>query len=170
MSIHLGSNWKKRSLPPLEDGYSWQFTRDEEHSCEIPSDIFLHLQASFVKLDQMAQVVLPTITFVSSTQTTTFKHQLCLWELKHKFFYLRWSKVSESRSVTSNSLWPHGLYIHTVHGILQARVLEWVAILFSRGSSQPRSCIAIHIAGGFFTSTATREAQDYLKLLSTVTS
>ena len=27
----------------------------------------------------------------------------------------------------------------SVHGILQARILEWVAILFSRGSSQPES-------------------------------
>ena len=27
----------------------------------------------------------------------------------------------------------------SVHGILQARILEWVAISFSRGSSQPRS-------------------------------
>ena len=27
----------------------------------------------------------------------------------------------------------------SVHGILQARILEWVAILFSRGSSQPRN-------------------------------
>ena len=28
---------------------------------------------------------------------------------------------------------------YTVHGILQVRILEWVAIPFSRGSSQPRS-------------------------------
>ena len=27
---------------------------------------------------------------------------------------------------------------HIVHGILQARILEWVAVPFSRGSSQPR--------------------------------
>ena len=27
---------------------------------------------------------------------------------------------------------------YTVHGILQARILEWVAVYFSRGSSQPR--------------------------------
>ena len=27
---------------------------------------------------------------------------------------------------------------YTVHGILQARILEWVAFLFSRGSSNPR--------------------------------
>ena len=38
----------------------------------------------------------------------------------------------------SCSLRPHGLY-HTVHGIPQARILEWVAFPFSRGSSQPRS-------------------------------
>ena len=34
----------------------------------------------------------------------------------------------------------------SVHGILQARIMEWIAILFSRGSSRPRdqtqfSCI-----------------------------
>ena len=46
-----------------------------------------------------------------------------------------------------------------VHGILQARVLEWVAFPFSRGSSQPRERTWIsRVAGGFFTSWATREA------------
>ena len=46
----------------------------------------------------------------------------------------------------------------SVHGILQARVLEWVAIPFSRGSSQPRDWTQIsHIAGRFFTFWATRE-------------
>ena len=43
---------------------------------------------------------------------------------------------SESCSVMSDSLWPHGLY-NTVHGILQARILEWVAFPFSRGSFNP---------------------------------
>ena len=36
----------------------------------------------------------------------------------------------------SDSVRPHVLYY--VHGILQARILEWVAIPFSRVSSQPR--------------------------------
>ena len=46
-----------------------------------------------------------------------------------------------------------------VHGILQARILEWVAIPFSRGSSQPTDQTQVsQIAGGFFTSWATREA------------
>ena len=50
---------------------------------------------------------------------------------------------------------------YTVHGILQASVLEWVAFPFSRGSSQPRDQTQdSHIAGGFFTSWATREAQN----------
>ena len=46
----------------------------------------------------------------------------------------------------------------TVHGILQARILGWVAFPLSRGSSQPRDWTQVsHIAGGFFTSWATRE-------------
>ena len=70
----------------------------------------------------------------------------------------------------------------TVHGILQARVLEWVPFPFSRGSSQPRDRIQVSriawefftslpsqprdrtqvscIAGGFFASWATREAKN----------
>ena len=40
-----------------------------------------------------------------------------------------------------------------VLGILQARILEWVAFPFSRGSSQPRNQTQVsHIAGRFFTS------------------
>ena len=51
---------------------------------------------------------------------------------------------------------------YTVHGILQARILEWVAFPFSRESSQPRNQTLIsRIAGRFFTSWATREAQEY---------
>ena len=49
---------------------------------------------------------------------------------------------------------------YIVHGIFQARILEWVAFLFSRGSSQPRDQTqASCITGGFFTSWATREAR-----------
>ena len=49
---------------------------------------------------------------------------------------------------------------YTVHGILQARILEWTAVPFSRRSSQPRNWTRVScIAGGFFTSWATRGAQ-----------
>ena len=48
---------------------------------------------------------------------------------------------------------------YIVHGILQARILEWVAFPFCRGSSQPRNWTQVsRIAGGFFTGWATREA------------
>ena len=43
----------------------------------------------------------------------------------------------------------------SVHGILQGRILEWVALPFSRGSSQPRDRTCIFCGssteGGFFT-------------------
>ena len=40
----------------------------------------------------------------------------------------------------------------SVHGTLQARILEWVAVLSSRGSSQLRDQTQVsHIAGRFFT-------------------
>ena len=58
---------------------------------------------------------------------------------------------------------------YTVHGILQARILEWVAFPFSRGSSQPRDRTQVScIAGGFFTSWATTDGKknDSLPVLS----
>ena len=49
---------------------------------------------------------------------------------------------------------------YIVHGILQARILEWVAFPFSRESSRPRNQTGVsYIAGGFFTNWATWEAQ-----------
>ena len=42
-------------------------------------------------------------------------------------------------------------YIVHVHGLLKARILEWVAFPFSRESSQPRDQTQVsRIAGGFF--------------------
>ena len=52
-----------------------------------------------------------------------------------------------SRSVVSDSLWLHKQGF-SVHGVFQARILEWVAISFSRGSSSPRDWIQVsRIAG-----------------------
>ena len=55
----------------------------------------------------------------------------------------------------------HSLPGSFVRGLLQARMLEWVAILFSRGSSQPKYQTWVFcIAGRFFTIWATREAHE----------
>ena len=67
-------------------------------------------------------------------------------------------------SVMSDSLRPmnYSPPDSSVHGILQARILEWVAVPFSRGSSHPIDRTQVsHIAGGFFTLCATSEAQEY---------
>ena len=51
-----------------------------------------------------------------------------------------------------------------VHGILQARILEWVAFPFPKGSSQPRDRTQVSCtAGRFFTSWAIEEAWLFLK-------
>ena len=52
---------------------------------------------------------------------------------------------------------------YTVHGILWARILEWVAFPFSRGSSQLRDWTKVSlIAGRFFTSWLVPHSRTYL--------
>ena len=64
---------------------------------------------------------------------------------------------SESFSVVSDSLWPHGI----VHGLLQARILDWVAVPFSSGSSKCIDWTQVSCtAGSFFTSWVTREPKN----------
>ena len=75
------------------------------------------------------------------------------------------SEVAQSCPTLCNPM-DCGLPGSSVHGILQARILEWVAIPFSKGSSWPRDWTQVsHIAGRFFTIWATTEAQIYLLLL-----
>ena len=53
----------------------------------------------------------------------------------------------------------------SIHGILQARILEWVAISFSRGSSLPRDWTQVScIADRLFTIWATREASSGIEI------
>ena len=59
----------------------------------------------------------------------------------------------------------------SIHGIFQARVLEWVAISFFRRSSRPRDRTQVsHIAGRCFNFCATREALKYKNTVSQKTS
>ena len=85
--------------------------------------------------------------------------KICSWgekpvpENRGKNFY-SWFKVKWSHSV-SLTLWDPmdcSLSGSSIHGIFQARVLEWVATSFSRGSSRLRDWTEVsHIAGGRFT-------------------
>ena len=66
---------------------------------------------------------------------------------QHRWWWFSCSVVSDSCDLMDCS--PPG---SSVHGILQARTLEWVAISFSRGSSWPRDWTQVScIAGRFFT-------------------
>ena len=78
----------------------------------------------------------------------------CRQKSQHSESSLFTSEVQFSRAVVSDSLRPHGCSPpgSSVCGILQASILEWVAMPFSRGSSQPRDQTQVpHIAGRFFT-------------------
>ena len=59
-----------------------------------------------------------------------------MWELDHKE---GWSEVE----VTQLCLTLCNLMDYIVHGILQARILEWVTFPFCRGSSQPRDATQV---------------------------
>ena len=67
----------------------------------------------------------------------------------------QWVKVTKSYPTLCN---PMGI----VHRVLQARTVEWVSVPFSSGSSQLRDRTQVScISGRFFTTWATREAQEY---------
>ena len=80
----------------------------------------------------------------------------CCWMVNCSSYQSKNSAWSESCSVVSDSVTP-------CYGILQARILEWVAIPFSRGSSRPRDWTQVSwLAGRFITVWATREAPHHV--------
>ena len=91
---------------------------------------------------------------------------LCLKTWWQKWFQKEKSE-SESCSVLLDPLQPLGLPGSSVHGILQEGTLEWVAILFSRGSFQPRDWTHVScITSGFFTNEPLHKT-NYLELNQT---
>ena len=91
------------------------------------------------------------------------------WFFSHTAFYFYednacWKKVSFTQWCLTLCDMGYSLPGSSVHGILQARILEWVAISFSRRSSQPRDWTEVsRIVGRPFTIWATREALCLIK-------
>ena len=87
-------------------------------------------------------------------QSLTFKKR------KKRLFcsYVEWSEVTQLCPTLCDPMdW--SLPGSSIRGIFQARILEWSAISFSRGSSQPRDRTWVsHTAGRLFTVSATRKA------------
>ena len=107
-------------------------------------------------------------------------HALCKLLLSIKLVCLHISSLSLTINVSQEWVWPSWslgalepdaieseshvwlFAIPWTHGVVQARILEWAAVPFSRGSSQPRDRTQVsHNAGGFFTNWATSGAQEY---------
>ena len=75
------------------------------------------------------------------------------------FLLLKWKTVIVTQCLTLCYPMGYSPPGSSVYGILQARLQEWVAVPFSRRSSQPRDWTQVsRIAGWFFTIGATREA------------
>jgi len=85
--------------------------------------------------------------------------------IMHETEYYAWKSESEVARwfLTLCDRMDYSLPGFSVHGIFQGRILEWVAISFSRGSSWPTDLTQVsHIAGRCFILWPTREAPIYL--------
>ena len=148
--------------------FSWMFQwgRKSLKFCPVPDEMI-----SVVILEAIDPSKAPKITHCHSMK---HNHPCFLNNLKMRLldlftdYYIVFRNLtsilvscqfeSVSWPLLSNSLRPHRLQPggSCVHGILQARILQWVAIRFSRGSSWPRNKTRVFcIAGRFFTIWAT---------------
>ena len=95
-----------------------------------------------------------------SSSCSAFRVRLCLCLNDELKVIPVKSEVKVSQSCpTLCDLMDYSLPASSVSGILQTSILEWVIVLFSRGSSQPRDWTQVScIAGRLFTIWATKEA------------
>ena len=103
-------------------------------------------------------ILFPILKFTLIISTLFILTILPLIYTLYIFYTLRpewkWKSISP--------VWLFAMPWTVVLGLLQARILEWVAFPFSRASSQHRDRTQVfHIACGSFTSWATREVQEY---------
>ena len=93
---------------------------------------FLLLVSALIRLVQW---------FVWASFRVRFVLSFCL-------FFLWWARLKVKSEVVTQSCLTLCNPVDSVHGIFQARVLQWVAISFSRGSSQPRNQIQVPCIAG----------------------
>ena len=106
------------------------------------------------------------IIFLSLLSRTAELSLLCTQNVTFYAQCRKWKSVTQSYPTLCDPM-DCSLPGSSVHEILQARILEWVAISFCRGSSQPRDWSWVSCTTGrFFTNWATREAQHRLEFNS----
>ena len=118
--------------------YAVDVITDDSHSKTIPS-----IHPASTQFHLIALFLLPFYICVLRQTPTKFILRKLWLQLSTKSSVV---KVTQSCPTLCNPM------DYTVHGILQARILEWVAFPFSRASSQPRDRTQVsRIAGGSFT-------------------
>ena len=121
---------------------TWNSQRTPYLFCPVNTLAFTELRKS------MNAVILLT-----NKQKTKHKHQI---KAQVSFSNLKSTDKQMDKEDADSS--PPG---SSVHGIFQAGILEWVAIAFPRGSSQPRDQTLVScIPGKYFTIWVTREVTD----------
>ena len=144
-------------------GYWGLIWRGERNSRRTKSEtIYLHVPAPYTLFTKdlssfqkhMKEYWLKDFSEQPLTTGDVLKYLVGNWKQEGNIC-LSWNEVAQS----CPTLWDPmncSLSGSSVHGIFQARILEWVAISFSRGSSQPRdwtwvSCIAGRLLAGWAT-------------------
>ena len=132
---------------------SYLTVKTESFSSEIRHKTKLSTLTTFIQLSFGSPVQIHQAMKRKSESKSERKRQ--------NWHYVQIEKWSVSRSVVSDSVTSRTAACQAPLpiGILQARILEWVSVPSSRGSSQPRDWTQVScIASGFFTIWATREA------------
>ena len=122
------------------------------------------LQADSLTLSQQGNPG-PGFPRVASQENQTVKNLPAVQETQVQFLGLENPLEKEMATHSSILAWGNpidrGAWQATVHGIFQEGILEWAAISFSRGSSQPRdrplSLMSPALSGGFFTTSTAWE-------------
>ena len=136
--------------------------------------LFTFIQHS-IKNPRQRSLVRKERKFIPNQKRSSKTHYLLITYcvLKFKDFtitLLKWSEVAQSCPTLCDPM-DGSLPGSSVHGIFQARVLKWVAISFSRGSSWPRDwTLDSHIVGRCFTLWVTRgsKEQESINLLEPI--
>ena len=147
-------------MKPNDQNYSMWFNM--ANTCWVTGILFLCYLANFGQATQPVAKIILWLKFKAMLKSKAgqepMKFVLEVEEGKLKLYAIE-SEVARLCPTLCDPM-DCSLPGSSVHRIFQARVLDWVAIAFSRGSSPPRDRTQVSLtAGRFFTSWAPREAQ-----------
>ena len=123
------------------------------------------------------KTILSTQTLYLSVYQQLYQNTVFFWQLRKTRYYSCLSIAPNRHMAMCRTMWvksPSRVRLcdptdYTVHEILQARILEWVAFPLSRGSSQSRDRTQVsRIVGRFFTNWATRQTCRTMSLVQTL--